>query len=233
MTDLDATIFGPAGYDDEVRAFLGHLRIPWVAATGRTARSALGELDRRRLPRPNWLACDVGSSVYRLTPDGVHRDEEWAARPTNFDPVRLAELIEPFDLEEQGLQSPRKLSFFAGPAQAAEIESALPAGLAEVIFSHGEYLDLIPIGSTKGDAARWIAATYGIGPHETIGIGDSGNDAGLLRLVGMPAVVANADGDLLRSVEGREDVFRCTHEFGLGVIEATEHYRGVLAGEAS
>ncbi|MDR2295365.1 MAG: HAD-IIB family hydrolase, partial [Clostridiales Family XIII bacterium] len=54
-------------------------------------------------------------------------------------------------------------------------------------------LDINAAGVNKGEAARLLAERFGFRLEETLALGDSDNDAALLRAVGLPVAPQNAD----------------------------------------
>ena len=65
------------------------------------------------------------------------------------------------------------------------------AGRADVTYSSGRYLEVIPKGVNKGTGLEELARLMGIDVAETIGFGDSANDAEMLRAAGLGVGVAN------------------------------------------
>lgn len=229
VTDLDATLLGPPEFDDVVRDFLSNLETPWVVATGRSAESALGELAKRRIPPPAVLVCDVGTSIHRPEAAGFESDQAWQDEFSDFDRDGITAFMEPFGLEAQGHPRAHKLSYFSDREAATRIAREMPSAMAEVVFSHGKYLDILPVGGSKGGAVAWVARTAGVTTCEVVAVGDSGNDASMLHAVGMPAMVANADEDLVEACGSLEHVYCSPRAYGLGVIDAYHHFGGVSA----
>lgn len=80
------------------------------------------------------------------------------------------------------------------------------------------HLDVIPRAAGKANAVRHLAAAWGVGMDEAVGIGDDLNDIGYLRAVGRPYVLASAVPELLRVAErkgwtiSRAPLFEGIHE---------------------
>ena len=84
--------------------------------------------------------------------------------------------------------------------------SQFQAGLAaSVIFSHHEFLDVLPDGASKGNAMHYLARRWGLAMDRILVAGDSGNDADMLRGGAQAVVVANHSSEL-RQLKGRRSV---------------------------
>lgn len=82
------------------------------------------------------------------------------------------------------------------------------SGLGRTVFSEETYLEILPLGVSKGDALKMILERYGIDPAETVAVGDSPNDWEMLQLAGIGAVVANGSPELRRQA----DAVVCSNE---------------------
>ena len=119
----------------------------------------------------------------------------------------------------------------------AEIRSILRRGKvqARVIYSHGAYLDLLPIRASKGMAVRYFALRWGIPLEHCLVAGDSGNDEEMLTGNTLGVVVGNHDKelDILRE---QPQVYFAEGHYAWGILEGIEHYdffkKIRIAGEA-
>lgn len=69
-------------------------------------------------------------------------------------------------------------------------------GRAELTYSSGRYLEVIPAGANKGTGLVKLAQMLGIDVSETIGIGDSANDLEMIEAAGLGVGVANITDDV-------------------------------------
>ena len=83
-SDMDGTVIPMEVTDErsqEIAAFReaveasSHLTLAYV--TGRDLPLALKGMRQHRLPAPNTLVCDVGTSVYHATQTGYEEDQEY------------------------------------------------------------------------------------------------------------------------------------------------------------
>lgn len=68
----------------------------------------------------------------------------------------------------------------------------LMRGRAEVLISKPYFLEVLPYGADKGSALEFLAVRLGVAMDDVMAIGDSMNDAGMLRAAGIGCVPANA-----------------------------------------
>ncbi|MFO8041911.1 MAG: Cof-type HAD-IIB family hydrolase [Alkalispirochaeta sp.] len=69
-------------------------------------------------------------------------------------------------------------------------------GRLDVTFSKPTYLEVVPVGISKGTALATLADHLGIPIAETVAIGDSLNDIEMIRAAGLGVAVANARDEL-------------------------------------
>ena len=69
-------------------------------------------------------------------------------------------------------------------------------GLGRTVFSEDTYLEILPLGVSKGAALSVILELEGIDPQEVVAVGDAPNDKEMLELVGIGAAVSNAAPEL-------------------------------------
>ena len=79
---------------------------------------------------------------------------------------------------------------------AHEKVEPLLGGRAEVTYSSGRYLEVIPACVNKGTGLAKLAEMLGIEVSETIGIGDSANDREMIEAAGLGVGVANITDDV-------------------------------------
>ena len=70
------------------------------------------------------------------------------------------------------------------------------SGLGRTVFSEETYLEILPLGVSKGAALSVILELEGIDPQEVVAVGDALNDKEMLELAGIGAAVANASPEL-------------------------------------
>ena len=79
---------------------------------------------------------------------------------------------------------------------ALTMDPALTEGL-DTTFSSGRYYEFMPAGIDKGSGLRALADMLGIDIADTIGCGDSANDAAMIEAAGVGVIVSNASSDVV------------------------------------
>lgn len=106
------------------------------------------------------------------------------------------------------------------PEVLAEALAAMRAVPGVTITSSGaDNLEVMAAGVDKGSALVHLGERLGIGVDEMIAIGDSDNDTGMMRVVGMPVAMGNATADIKALT--RHTTADCDHS---GVAEAIDHF---------
>lgn len=216
-TDLDRTLLpnGPQPESAGARPAFARLvaredvRLAYV--TGRHLALADQAIANYRLPQPDFLVADVGTSVYRC--DGARRSalDEWREDIGRdwggHDHGALVDLFRPerhLRLQEHARQSRYKLSYYLPlHVDRQRLLERLGKRLAahdiraSLVFSIDEpagvgLLDVVPARATKLHAVEFLMRRLTIGPRHCLFAGDSGNDLPAL-VSAVPAVlVANA-----------------------------------------
>ena len=209
VTDLDHTLVG----DRQALACLNQTlqtlrsRINLVYATGRSLAGARQLQQEEGLLEPEGWATGVGSTLlWRGEPE-----PEWDRRlQRHWDRPALAALLSGWSeltLQPASEQTPCKLSYeLTTPrmgAAAHGFEQRLQATLgqarlqAQVVFSSGCQLDLLPLAAGKGAVSGYLQQKLGLQPDQVLCCGDSGNDRSMLGGPWWGVMVANARPELL------------------------------------
>jgi sucrose-6-phosphatase len=256
--DLDGTLI-PTRDDDgarnRFRASLGRRGDGLLAyVTGRYLELALEGIETYGLPRPDWLVCNVGTSVHLWGRGGVELDQGYRAAVLreagkwDADEIRRRLVALPgVELQEAPKQAEFKASFFfEGGEEGAlgrhpRVEALAGGGHpSNLIWSEDPVtgrglLDILPPGTAKGRAVDYLRRSAGLPLDRVIYAGDSGNDRDALLLGGLGILVANAPG-VLRT-ELRREALRLgladrlhfsTSPFADGVVEGVRHHRARL-----
>lgn len=205
-------------------------RVGFGVATGRNLKLTLAVLREWNIPVPNLVITSVGTSIYygaNLTEDmgyKSHIDHRWQ-------PDKIGEILSQVDglkLQPKDGQDSHKISFYIDPKKAPslkEIKRILrkQATPANVVYSHGMYLDILPLRASKGQALRFIAGRWGIPISNCLVAGDSGNDEEMLTGITKAVVVGNHSPEL-NSLQKRPGIYFAEAEYAGGILEGIEHY---------
>jgi sucrose-phosphate synthase len=233
ISDIDNTLLGdPAA----LARLLGRLAdtslsVCFGVATGRHLEITLEVLEEWAVPRPDVLVTAVGAEIYYGS--DLAPDQGWADRISRgWEPDRLRQVIA--GLPGLRLQAPEhqrlfKISYNVLPGQEFDLtrlENALREQdlLARAIFSHGQFLDILPAGAGKGAAIAYLADRWGWPPGHILVAGDSGNDADMLRGDSLGVVVGNHSAEL-EGLHGEPRIFFAPGRFAAGICDGLDHYR--------
>jgi sucrose-6-phosphatase len=253
-SDLDGTLIAPPGTPegskgvDTFRARVSATKLRLAYVTGRHLALTLAGVREAGLPRPEALACDVGTTLYwdrggEFVPD---RDYEESIRVGDgVIPARevrsiLADLAS-LALQEPSRQAEFKVSYVSERPLSrdlvAEIDERLAArGGARLVVSvdseTGEgLLDVLPEGVGKATAVTWLRERLDLAEPFIVYAGDSGNDLDALLLPSPGIVVANTPESLraeLRTEAERlgttDRIYFAPSPFATGVVEGLRHF---------
>jgi HAD superfamily hydrolase (TIGR01484 family) len=207
-------------------------------------------MQQHRLPAPDTLVCDVGTSVYHATQTGYEQDQQYVnemekarggldVREVRHEMARISQLT----LQAEDRQSESKLSFYLAPGLdhrpiVEAVEEILDelGGALQVVYSvgapHGTGLvDLLPAGVAKDFAIRYLQERNDVDPDGLVYAGDSGNDLAAM-LTGFKAVVVgNATPGLRDELRERgaeagilDRIYFAKKFFAAGVMEGCRHF---------
>jgi sucrose-phosphate synthase len=232
FTSLDLNLIG----DDTLLApFLQSMQahrkaIIFGIATGRPLDDALATLRMHGIPQPDVLITGQGTEIHYapdLTEDTVwarHIDHLW-----NRQAVRdILREIPGLAMQPRVHQSAFKLSYFIDPtvADVQEIRQILLRNeqAVNVIFSFGQFLDILPVRASKGLALRWCAGQLGFPLEKTLVAGVTGADADMLRGNTLGVVVDNRHLAELSDLANIDKIYFSKNSHAAGILEAMEHY---------
>jgi sucrose-phosphate synthase len=93
-----------------------------------------------------------------------------------------------------------------------------------VVFSHGQYLDVVPDRASKGMALRWAAEQLGMPLENMLVAGGSGADEDMMRGNTLAVVVANRHHEELSELAEVDRIYFAKEGYAAGIIEAIDHY---------
>jgi len=232
ITDIDNTLIGEDNSRlADLAAFLRehHGRLGFGIATGRTidsAREILGEYD---LPAPDIMITSVGAEIYYGAEKQV--DRGWIAHlSSHWNRERIKAVLEPLDFleyQEEETQRTHKISYNMDPAKDRLnlLHNLLQQKRCRytMIYSHDQFLDILPYRASKGKAIRYISYKWDIPLASILVAGDSGNDAEMLRGDMAGVVVGNYSSEL-DAFRGARKIYFAQAPCSGGILEGVEHY---------
>ncbi|MFL1483321.1 glucosylglycerol-phosphate synthase [Marinobacter sp. LN3S78] len=239
-TDLDGTFL--AG-DPENRLKLyqlisTHPDLTLIYVTGRGLESVLPLLSDPTLPQPDYIICDVGCTVVEgetqqpIIEIQAEIEKRWPGEHVVEDIMTAFE-----GLSRQEVPQERRCSFLCEPdAVTDEVRAAVEELSCDLLYSAGQYLDVLPPGVNKGRTLRDLVEHLGVDPENVLVAGDTLNDLSMYEQGFIGVCVGESEPALLDATESRARVYHATLSGCGGILEAIGHFgflgpRG-LAAEA-
>ncbi|MFN3160124.1 MAG: HAD-IIB family hydrolase [Rubinisphaera brasiliensis] len=251
-TDLDGT-FIPLEDEPRNRSDLKTLtellerhHVPLIYVTGRHLESVLDKAHEQELPRPEWMICDVGTSIYRKNDNGDLRPVEPYYEfqheiVDGFELSDIAKVIEQWPglrRQEEEKQGPYKLSYYVEQEvledRAAQLGEWLKQQQAPWEYIHSVdpftgdgLLDVVPTAISKAKALEWWCDFAETDHRGVVFAGDSGNDYAAFIAGYRTIVVANTDRAIAEKVRDEHARRGYENRLHLATQKATS---GVLEG---
>ena len=231
ITDIDNTLIGD---NDSMHRLLNLLEqyresIAWGVATGRSLELTLEAMTEYDIPVPDILICSVGTEIY-YGPD-LRMDKGWQQHISHRwkpEHVKSALLVLDFltSQEAEG-QRAHKISYYMenNPDYLAEVYRRLEEEKlsCQVIYSHGQFLDILPKRASKGNAINYLKYKYEFPSSKVMVAGDSGNDEDMIRGANNGLVVGNHSVEL-EKLRGKLRVFFSRKTYAAGIVDGLVHY---------
>lgn len=232
VSDIDNTLLGDKRALKQLTGWLKSHRskLAFGIATGRSIESAVAILNKNQVKIPDVLITSVGSEIHygkNLVPDsGWANHIRYMWRKDS-----LAEALSKFSgLKLQAPENQRefKLSYIAKPESMPPLNEIYEylhelKLHAQLIYSHEEFLDVLPIRASKGHAIRYLAYKWGLPLENFFVAGDSGNDTEML--VGdTRAIVVGNHSPELAVLRDQQHIYFADGHYAAGIIEGLNHY---------
>lgn len=125
--------------------------------------------------------------------------------------------------------NPTKILFIGDPKDFDGFTKYLEDKIAtklNIICSESNYLEILPVNASKGDALRRLSDYLQIPIEDTIAIGDERNDVSMIRVAGIGVAVKNARSELIKDADyiTEEECFKGVEEILNKVINDIEIY---------
>lgn len=205
-------------------------------ATGRRLDDALVTLRQNHIPEPDVLITSQGTEIY-YAPD-LTRDAVWERHINHlWNPHEVRNILSEIPglvMQPKSHQSAFKISYYINPvvADIQEIRQAMLRNeqAANIVFSFGQFLDVLPVRASKGLALRWCAEQLGFPLGNTLVAGVTGADADMLRGNTLGVVVDNRHLAELSDLSNTDKIYFAKKPHAAGILEAMDHYE-FFAGE--
>ncbi|MCO5235802.1 MAG: HAD family hydrolase [Chitinophagaceae bacterium] len=227
-TDLDGTFLGgePADQKSLYAWINGHEKFQLVFVSGRGLASILPLFEDPRIPKPDFIICDVGATLVEgrslepVEPLQSLIEERW---PGSEKVAALLSTVQ--GLVRQEVPQQRRCSYFYD--QQTDIESLkkkVEQLNCELILSAGKFADVLPGGVNKGYSLQLLARQYRMNKDHVLVAGDTFNDLSLFKSGYKGVVVGNAEPGLPEATAHLPGIYHATREGAGGILEAMHHF---------
>jgi sucrose-phosphate synthase len=193
--------------------------------------AALSAIKKLTLPMPDVLISSLGTRIHygrALVEDAYwqeHIDHDWNAERVR----RALSELPGLKLQPKTEQSRFKVSWYYDPEQGLPFEEIVTRIrqkeiTANIFYSFGQYIDVIPSSASKGQALRYVAQRLGIPLEQILVAGGSGADEDMMRGNTLAVVVANRHGEELSQLEDQDSIYFASQPHAGGILEAINHY---------
>jgi sucrose-6F-phosphate phosphohydrolase len=242
-SDLDGTLLGN---QEATRRFktaweaIPRRRRPLLCYnSGRLVDDVLNLLKADLLPQPNYIIGGVGTQLFD-TQRGQAVNEFNDQFQHGWDLEKVETILASFPgvtRQPAEFLHPYKSSWYLHGASPELVDSLrqqlADAGLnVTVVYSSARDLDVLPAGTDKGNALRWLAARLNVPLDQVLVAGDSGNDSSMYLLPGVKGIVVeNAQPELHEAVL-LLPTYSATQTFADGVLQGLANFRVISAPPA-
>ena len=231
ISDIDNTLLGDRVALKELMDYLQSSEIAFGIATGRSIASAQQVLEEWKVSPPDLWITSVGSEIHYG--DAVQADLDWREYINDrWQPELVREAIAKLSgikLQSAEGQRTHKISYLVDPTKSpsiGEIQAYLKQHQLQVqaIYSHQEFLDILPLRASKGDAVSYCVNKWSFVMGNILVAGDSGNDEQMLTSGANAVVVGNYSSEL-EKLRGQDRVYFADSDYAQGILEAIAHYQ--------
>jgi sucrose-phosphate synthase len=231
ITDIDNTLVGDQENLYRLLEILEKNRrnLAWGVATGRSLELTLEAMTEYNIPMPDILICSVGTEMY-YGPD-LRMDKGWQTHINHmWKPEAIKQALKTFDalvFQEAEGQRSHKISYYLENKNnlLEQVQAKLEKNKlrCQVIYSHGQFLDILPHRASKGKAVNYLQYKYEFLPRYVMVAGDSGNDADMLEGKTRGLIVGNHSEEL-NYLKDKPRTYFAQAEYAAGIIEGLHHY---------
>jgi len=243
FTDLDGT-FIPQDLDSKksLQTFkklvlARHLSLIYV--TGRNLHESKQVIKEHSLPVPEFLLCDVGTTIYKKTVLGFVQVKKYSnllkKRTGIYTVTKIKTDLEKnkfLRLQEPTKQSNYKVSFYFNPEQEEQVKNTVAFYLKnkkwQMIISYANgvgLLDILPQEVNKLFAIKWLISALKITQSKVLFAGDSGNDVAVFTSGIKSIVVNNCLQRVKNSLQKTTTLYMCKKTYTSGVLEGYYYYK--------
>jgi len=248
VSDLDETLTGDK---EGIRQFnkimlSNRKKFYLVYSSGRFKESILSVIEKEKLIQPDAIISNVGTEIYYAPNWDI--DKEWEKTiKKNWNKGEIASILSGFYLQPQPYEKKFVIPYYIEEESIAKkvretlkghrvkvictrsfqlqkmvkapVTSTAPVAFS--VFSDKLYLDIVPEGAGKGNAAKYIRNKMSL---PIICCGDTENDENMLKISNYGILVGNTSIRLKRKLSKFSNIYLAKSYYAKGVIEGLKFY---------
>ncbi len=232
MTDIDNTLTGEEAALAELMEILRSYReeLGFGVVTGRCVEEVMDIFQQLGLMTPDVIIASVGSEIYYRFKS--FPDKGWQGHiAKNWNREKIKALLDRFDFltyREDNAQNEFKVAYTMTNQKdrLARIHDLLDRERQHynLVFSHDQYLDVLPLRASKAKAIRYLSYKWEIPMRNIMVCGDGSTDAEMLKGTVQGVVVANHD-PALNQLKGKRKIYFADGTRARGVMEGLEKFK--------
>lgn len=221
-----------------------------IFATGRSFQSVLEAIEQHALPEPDWIICNVGTSIYQKGSNSFSPLHDYHEKLNEIchgiDHHKVAKSLkrlEKLHLQPKENQSDFKISYWCEESELHELidqiheiqrQESLPYSCLGSVdpFNKRGLVDILPEGVDKAHALSWLADLLELTHDQIVYAGDSGNDLAALIDGYASVLVGNATerlrsqvAELLKKQKNAGPCYFAKNFATSGVLEGMKHFK--------
>lgn len=208
-----------------------------IYVTGRSLKETKSVIDYANLPSPDYLICDVGTTIYKKSLWGYSFSKDYYSKQLsiigeNSREELITKLLEipGIELQEKEKQRPFKISFYFNYKRLKEydFDSVIKGYNWDKIISVDKngtgLLDYLPKGINKFSAIDFFINNNGLVKKDCVFAGDSGNDLQVFNSDINSIVVNNCTQSVKDAVSSRKNIYISKEKYTTGVFEGCKYF---------
>lgn len=209
-----------------------------IYVTGRSLKETKSVIDYANLPSPDYLICDVGTTIYKKSMLGYSFSKDYHSKQLSIIGEKsreklISKLLEipGIELQEKEKQRPFKISFYFNYKRLNEydFDSAIKRYNWDKTISVDKngtgLLDYLPKGISKHSAIEFIIKNHNLEKKECVFAGDSGNDLQVFNSDINSIVVNNCTKSVKDAVSSRKNIYISKEKYTSGVLEGCKFFK--------
>jgi HAD superfamily hydrolase (TIGR01484 family) len=243
FTDLDGT-FIPGDLKskeslESIRQLVLEKQLSLTYVTGRNLEETRAVIKEQLLPVPEFLVCDVGTTIYKKRVIGFVKVKKYSNLLKNRTGLYSIKKIKNdlaknqfLRLQETEKQSKYKLSYYFKPDLEVQVKNSVRQYLKDkewqITISYADRVglfDILPRGVNKLFAINWLVSSLKMEQSDVLFAGDSGNDVAVFSSGINSIVVNNCSQSVKDSLQKTTTIYLCQKTFTSGVLEGYYYYK--------